>query len=367
MMLRKAWFIEHESAAGKKSMTTIRDVASKAEVSIATVSRVVNGNRPVLSDVRNRVLKAIQELDYRPNFLARGLRQHNTCMIGLIIPDNSNPFYAEVARAIEDAGFAAGYSVILCNSDLSEEKEQAYIDVLLSHQVDGMIFIDIKGAESRALERIRAENIPAVLANIDAPVPTMDQVMVDNHRGGYLAGQYLLDLNHRHIGCITLLQPDSFRSYRIVGFRQALSEVGIELTTEDFAFGNGRYESGYEAMQELRQRCTDLTAVYVFNDLMALGAMNALHAQGIRVPEDISIIGYDNIFYASTFEPALTTIAQPIATIGQECIARLLERIHQPEKQPTHTMLPVELIERSSCRCLAVNNSKAESRSFSRL
>src|SRR5258707_15200136 len=120
MMLRNAWFIEHESAAGKERMTTIRDVASKAEVSIATVSRVVNGNRPVLSDVRNRVLKAIQELDYRPNFLARGLRQHNTCMIGLIIPDNSNPFYAEVARAIEDAGFAAGYSVILCNSDLSE-------------------------------------------------------------------------------------------------------------------------------------------------------------------------------------------------------------------------------------------------------
>jgi LacI family transcriptional regulator len=121
-------------------MTTIRDVASKAEVSIATVSRVVNGNRPVHPDIRDRVLKAVEELDYRPNYLARGLRQRNTCMIGLIIPDNSNPFYAELARAIEDAGFAAGYSVILCNSDLSGEKQQAYVDVLLSHKVDSGVF-----------------------------------------------------------------------------------------------------------------------------------------------------------------------------------------------------------------------------------
>jgi LacI family transcriptional regulator len=341
-------------------MTTIHDVASKAEVSIATVSRVVNGNRPVHPDIRERVLKAIQELDYRPNYLARGLRQSNTCMIGLIIPDNSNPFYAELARAIEDAGFAAGYSVILCNSDLSAEKQQAYVDVLLSHKVDGVILIDYPYEAPSALERILAENIPAVLTNACRLVSTVDQVMVDDHQGGYLAGQYLLRLNHRRIGCITLHQPYSYQALpiqipRIVGFRQALTEGGIELTMEDFASENGRYEGGYKAMQELLQRCPELTAVFVFNDLMALGAINALHAQGIRVPEDLSIIGYDNIFYASAFEPALTTIAQPIATIGQECIARLLERIHLPEKPPIHITLPVKLIERSSCRCLPVH------------
>ncbi len=346
-------------------MTTIRDVASKAEVSIATVSRVVNSNRPVHPDIRDRVLKAIQELDYRPNYLARGLRQRNTCMIGLIIPDNSNPFYAELARAIEDAGFAAGYSVILCNSDLSEEKQQAYVDVLLSHQVDGVILINMLLPPLQSIERILAENIPIVLANIDTLVPIMDQVMVNNHQGGYLAGQYLLRLNHRRMGCITFSQPLSYVTSRIVGFRQALAEVGIELTTENFAIGNGRYESGYKAMQELHLRCPDLTAVFVFNDMMALGAMNALHTQGIRVPEDLSIIGYDNIFYASAFEPALTTIAQPIAAIGQECIAQLLERIQQPEKQPAHITLPVELIERSSCRRLPVYDSRVESRSFS--
>ncbi len=340
-------------------MTTIRDVASKAEVSIATVSRVVNSNRPVHPDIRDRVMKAIQELDYRPNYLARGLRQLNTCMIGLIIPDNSNPFYAELARAIEDAGFAAGYSVILCNSDLSEEKQQAYIDVLLSHRVDGVIIINMLRPPLQSIERILAENIPIMLANIDIPVPSMDQVMVNNHQGGYLAGQYLLRLNHRRMGCITFSQPLSYVTSRIVGFRQALSEAGIELTTESFAIGNGRYDSGYQAMQELLQRCPDLTAVFVFNDLMALGAMNALHTQGIRVPEDLSIIGYDNIFYASVFQPALTTIAQPITAIGQACIAQLLERIQQPEKPLTHITLPVELIERSSCRRLEVYSSRA--------
>jgi LacI family transcriptional regulator len=338
-------------------MTTIRDVASKAEVSIATVSRVVNGNRPVQPDIRERVLKAIQELDYRPNYLARGLRQRNTCMIGLIVPDNSNPFYAELARAIEDAGFAAGYSVILCNSDLSEEKQQAYVDVLSSHKVDGVILIGMISTPLKTLERILAEEIPAVLANNDTPLPTLDQVLIESHHGGYLAGQYLLSLNHRHIGCITLFQPYSYVSERIVGFRQALAEGGIELSTESFAMGNGRYESGYEAMQELLQRCPDLTAVFVFNDMMALGAMKALHDQGLRVPEDLSIIGFDNILYSSAFEPALTTIAQPIAAIGQECIARLLERIDQPEKPPTHVTLPVELIERSSCRPLPALNS----------
>lgn len=333
-------------------MTTIRDVASKAEVSIATVSRVVNSNRPVHPDIRERVLKAVEELDYRPNYLARGLRQRTTCMIGMIIPDNSNPFYAEVARAIEDAGFAAGYSVILCNSDLSYEKQQAYLDVLLSHKVDGVIFIDIENVIPKGLERIQAEHTPFIHLNTDTFISTVDQIMVDNHHGGYLAGQYLLRLNHRHIGCINFSKSYAHESSRIVGFRQALAEGGIELTAEDLAAGNGRYEDGYKAMQELLHRLPDLTAVFVFNDLMALGAMNAIRAQGLRVPEDISVIGFDNIFYASAFEPGLTTIAQPIVAIGQECITQLLERIHLPEKPPTHIKLPVELIERSSCRCL---------------
>jgi LacI family transcriptional regulator len=337
-------------------MVTIRDVAIKAEVSIATVSRVVNGNRPVQPEIRDRVLKAIEELDYRPNYLARGLRQRTTSMIGLLIPDNSNPFYAEVARAIEDAGFAAGYGVILCNWDLSEEKLKAYLDVLLSHKVDGVILCnwDLSEEKLKAYLDVLTGNLPVVLANAELLTSTIDQVMVDGYQGGYAAGQYLLRLNHRCIGCIDVFSSFTRATSRMVGFRQALSEKGIEQTADHLAFGNGRYDSGYKAMQELYQRCPDLTAVFVFNDLMALGAMNALRTLGMRVPEDLSIIGFDNIFYASTSEPTLTTIAQPIAAIGQECITQLLERMHLPAKEPVKSILPVKLIERASCRRLPV-------------
>lgn len=274
-------------------------------------------------------------------------------MIGLIIPDNANPFYAELARTIEDAGFAAGYSVILCNSDLSEEKQQAYVNALLSHKVDGVMLINLPQLSLQSIERILVEKIPLVLANAETLTLTIDQVIVDNFQGGYLAGQHLLRLNHRRIGCITYVLPHvEPLNTRVIGFQKALSEAGIELTAKDVVFGNGRYESGYKAMQELIKNRPDLTAVFVFNDLMALGAIGALHAQGRRVPEDISIIGFDNISFASTFAPALTTIAQPIVTLGQKCLSLLVERIHQPEKECARIVLPVELIERSSCRSL---------------
>ncbi len=348
----KLLFCRLESVVERRNMITIRDVASKAEVSIATVSRVVNGNRPVHPAIRERVLKAVEELNYRPNYLARGLRQSSTCMIGLITPDNSNPFYAEVARAVEDTGFAAGYSVILCNTDLSKERQQAYLEVLVSHKVDGVILIDVEDAPPQGLELLLAEHIPVVHMNIDTRIPNADQIMVDNRQGGYLAGQYLINLNHRHIGCISFAQPNFYGIERIVGFRQALAEGGINLTPDFFTTGNGRHDSGYKATQELIQRHPDLTAIFVFNDLMALGAMNALRVQGKQVPGDVSVIGFDNIFYASAFEPGLTTIAQPIAAMGQESITQLLARIQQPEKPPHHTIFPVELIERASCRRL---------------
>jgi LacI family transcriptional regulator len=339
-------------------MATIRDVAAKAEVSISTVSRVVNGNRPVQPEIRDRVLQVIKELNYRPNFLARGLRQQNTRILGLIVPDNANPFYAELARAIEDAGFAAGYSVILCNSDRSEEKQLAYIDVLLSHKVDGVVLVnmefplDLEMPPLSFFERIVAERVPMVVANNDSLNPHMNQVLIDHRQGGCLAGEYLLRLNHRRIGCIDLAYPHGYEPSRIVGFREALARGGIELAAEDLVVGNGRYESGHEAMQTLIERRPDLTAVFVFNDMMALGAISVLRARGMRVPEDISIIGYDNISYASMFEPSLTTIAQPVAAMGQECIAQLIECIDQPAKPPGQVTLPVELIERASCRYL---------------
>ncbi|MBO0783183.1 MAG: LacI family DNA-binding transcriptional regulator, partial [Ktedonobacteraceae bacterium] len=180
-------------------MATIHDVAHKAQVSIATVSRVINGTRFVDPATKERVLSAMRDLDYRPNFVARNLRRHSSRMIGLVVSDNSNPFYAEVARAIEDAGYAEGYSVILCNSDVSAEKQRNYVDILLSYQVDGLIILSGLNVLN-VLERILSSRVPIVVANNEIEGLRVDEVVVDSLRGGCLAAEYLLRLGHRRIG-----------------------------------------------------------------------------------------------------------------------------------------------------------------------
>src|SRR5512142_849454 len=182
-------------------MATIKDVARQADVSLATVSHVINHTRFVSDELRTRVLSAMVALNYRPNAAARSLRSGETRTIGLIVPDNSNPFFAEIARIIEDIGFDNGYSVILCNSDGNIQKEKSYIQLLISKRVDGVIFIASQGT-SAAISDLADQRIPIVIADREIPHPDVDVVMVDNEQGGYQATQYLLSLGHRRIGCI---------------------------------------------------------------------------------------------------------------------------------------------------------------------
>ncbi len=337
-------------------MPTINDVAAHAKVSASTVSHVINGTRFVEPETKHRVQAAIEALGYRPNSLARSLRRRQTSTIGLLVPDNSNPFFADVARVIEDAGFAEGYSVILCNSDLSEVKQAAYIDVLLSKQVDGVLLIS-SGSRSGPVQQILEANVPVVVVDRDLGDLPVDQVLVDNHQGGWLAGQYLVKLGHRRIGC--LAGPDAITpsAGRIEGFRHALRQAGSELRPEAVVHGDGRYEGGAAAMHELLQRDLGLTAVFAFNDLMAIGALSTLRRARIRVPEDLSIIGFDNIFHAPAMIPALTTIAQPIAELGQVSVRLLLERIKQHDVPTSRIILPTTLVERESCRAITTQES----------
>jgi LacI family transcriptional regulator len=335
-------------------MVTIHDVAHKAQVSTATVSRVINGTRFVDPTIKKRVRSAMRELGYRPNLVARGLRQRSTQMIGLVLQDNSNPFFAELARAVEDAGYAEGYSVILCNSDLSDEKRSIYIDLLLSRQVDGLALIAPGSLEE--IERIVDANVPVVIANYEKEGAGVDEVVVDMEHGGYLAGAYLLRLGHRRIGCIAHETDRLQKTQRTVGFYRALAEAGITPDPLTIAYGDGRYESGRRAMHELLSRNLDLSAVFAFDDLMALGALNVLLTCGIQVPREMSLIGFDDILYASAVVPALTTIAQPIAEIGRESMRLLLERIRHSEKEPTRVVLPTRLIERSTCHAIELTN-----------
>lgn len=331
-------------------MPTIRDVAFHAQVSTSTVSHVINGTRFVDPATKERVQATIRLLGYQPNSLARSLRRGTTNTIALIVPDNSNAFFADLARAIEDAGFAAGYSVILCNSDGSQEKEAAYIDRLLSKQMDGFILIS-SGQTEEPLHMIIQAKVPVVVVDREVGGLQVDQVLSDNDQGGYLVGRYLTSLGHRQVGCITGLPDLQVTIDRLAGFRRALREVQAELSIHAMVSGDFRYTSGQSAMSELLKRNLQLTAVFAMNDLMALAALRTLQDARIRVPEDISIIGFDNITLSNLVSPTITTIAQPVKEIGQTCVDLLLQRIQQeePGTESLRIVLPTTLVTRESC------------------
>ncbi|MCS6849231.1 MAG: LacI family DNA-binding transcriptional regulator [Anaerolineae bacterium] len=333
-------------------MVTIKDVADLAQVSATTVSHVINQTRYVDPATRQRVTEAIAELGYRPNTLARSLRRRETRTIGLIVPDNSNPYFAELARAVEDAGFAKGYSVILCNSDMSEAKEAAYIEALLSKRVDGIILISAANRRER-FNAILQAGIPVVTVARELSDLPIDQVVTDNEQGGYLVGRYLIELGHRQIGCIAGPRDETPSADRIVGLRRALQEAGVHLPSELVIRGDFTYESGTRVMAELLSRCPHLTAVFAANDRMAIGAMNHLWRAGRRIPDDISIVGFDDIPVAATTCPPLTTVAPPKADFARVSVSLLIERITAGRTEPFRIVLPTRLVIRESCRAIA--------------
>ncbi|MCC7207780.1 MAG: LacI family DNA-binding transcriptional regulator [Anaerolineae bacterium] len=343
-------------------MPTIRDVAAHAQVSVATVSHVLNGTRFVDPRTVARVRHAIKVLGYRPNSLARGLRRNETSTIGMLLPDNSNPFFGEIARSIEDIGFTEDYNVILCNSDGSEAKEAAYVDTLLSKQIDGLILIS-SGNSFAPLQSILDAGVPCVVVDreLSDDVP-VDQVLIDNRQGGYLAGQYLVQLGHRRIGYIAGPNQLSLSAQRLTGFRAALGEAGMALPDEAIVPGDFFYTGGADGMAELLRRVPGLTAVFAANDRMAVGAMSTLQRAGLRVPQDVSIIGYDDIPLASALYPSLTTIAQPTVEMGRTSVSLLIERIKsRGETLPVRRVtLPVHLLVRESC-CPPRTGSSAKS------
>jgi LacI family transcriptional regulator len=331
---------------------TIQDVASRAGVSISTVSRYVTGAVAVEPATAERVREAIEALGYRPNLLARSFRRRVTQTIGLLVPDTSNPFFAEVARAIEDAGFAEGYSVILCNSDLSPVKQEAYIDVLIAKRVDGLILASsgliptVDGHD--AVERILAAGVPCVVVDRDLGAMSIDQVLVDNAEGGYLVGQHLTSLGHRHFACIVGPSDLTPSAGRIAGFRRALADAGLDVPPEALVRGNGRVDGGVEAARELLARGVAFTAVFAFNDQMAAGAAATFQRSGLTSPDDVSVVGFDDIPQASATFPALTTVAQPIAEMSAIGVRLLLERIVHRDAPFQRVVLPTRLVVRES-------------------
>ncbi|RVD27680.1 LacI family transcriptional regulator, partial [Mesorhizobium sp. M4A.F.Ca.ET.020.02.1.1] len=308
---------------------------------------VMNRTRHVEPETAERVRAAIAALRYSPNSLARSLRRGETKTIGLLLPDNSNPFFASVARQIEDAGFVAGYTVILCNSDGSAEKEERYLSVLMAKQIDGLIFAG-SSDHARVFSRLLPD-VPAVLLDREIHSVNVDSVLVDHDHGCFLAGRLLVGLGHKRIGVIGGPRDSSSSPARLRGFTRALGEAGVDLPASAVVDSDYHFAGGRLAMERLLTQAPDITAVFACNDLMAMGAITALRSRGLRVPDDMSLVGFDDIPYAVTTWPPLTTIAQPVEKIGTRAVSLLLERLGEPAAPSRREVLTPVLVERESC------------------
>jgi LacI family transcriptional regulator len=329
-------------------MSTIKDIAKRAGVSTATVSYVLNGNRYVSDDLKERVLTVVAELDYRPNAVAQSLRQKKTRTIGLLVPDNSNPFFAEVAKGVEDAGFESGVSVILCNSDGSFNRELRYLQLLRDKQVDGIILMPTTPRTDH-IASIVERTIPVVIFYRQVPDLNIDSLVVDNFGGGYLATRHLVELGHTQIACVAPASIKSPSSLRVIGFRKAMEDAGLPVDESLIFRGDNRFAGGRDGATHLIASGKPFTAVFAGNDVMAIGTIRTLQQHGMKVPEDVSVVGFDGIALGDYISPSLTTIVQPRFDAGQTSFRLLLERIDGGNAEPRREIvLKTELVVRES-------------------
>jgi LacI family transcriptional regulator len=331
-----------------KFMATMRDVAKRAAVSTATVSHVVNGTRSVSPELTKRVQAVMAELNYQPDAVARSLRRRKTLTIGLIVPSTEIPFFAAVAHSIEQAALQAGYSVILCNSHWQLPQELHYLDNLLARRVDGLVCISAEMTANQIAPVIE-EGTPVVFFERSMPGIALDSVGIDNLAGAQMAVQHLLELGHRRIALITGLRSSGLSNERLNGCRQILAAAGVPLDPALLHWGDYLPESGRRACEELLQLDEPPTAIFAFNDLMAIGALQALHEHGLRVPDDVAVVGFDGIPLTNHTSPALTTVAQPITRLGATTIELLLKRMGDDEPSKARNVIAEpELVIRAS-------------------
>jgi LacI family transcriptional regulator len=330
-------------------MATIREVAESAGVSYATVSHVINNTRVVTQETRERVLAAMAALNYRPNALARSLRQGKTNTLGLVLPDSANPFFAEISRSIEDAAFKKGYSVFLCNTELDTQRELFYVDVLSKKQVDGIIFV-AAGDQADSLDFLLRENMPVVMIDRDLPNVEVDAVLTDHQLGGYLATHHLIELGHKRIACIAGPSSITPSAERITGYRKALEEAGLPCDENLILRGDYHAQSGMEITQLILKMDPRPTAIFALNDLMALGALRAAAEAGYSVPRDLAVVGYDDLELARFTTPPLTTIAQPKKEIGAQAVTLLVDQMTRKNRVPNRVVLAPALIIRRSTK-----------------
>ena len=332
------------------SNTTIRDVARLSGVSPMTVSRVINDSERVSPETRRRVEEAISELGYVPSRLARGLSRQRTGTLAVIVPDVANPFFTAIVRAAEEVARRADYHVILCDTRADLGVERGVIEELIAHRVEGAVIAPVSDRTATHLRRLAEFGVPFVLIDRRIPGVDCDVVLGDSSSGARQLVEHLVSLGHRRIGFIVESDDVSTARDRRAGYEAALKAAGIALDPELVAHAAPDPSGGSAGMSRLLELEERPTAVFTVNNLVALGAIEAVRAAGLEVPDDVALVCFDDIEYASRLYPFLTAMEQPAQTFGTLGTQLLLERIEGRGPERRHeVVLPGEFIIRKSC------------------
>jgi LacI family transcriptional regulator len=327
---------------------TIRDVAKLAGVSISTVSRVMNAPETVVPEKRQRVQEAIERLQYQPNAFARGLIYKKSETFGVMIPDIENPYYAGLLRGIQDAAVKLNHSVIICNTDRDKSRMLAYARNLFEKQADGIIFAS-DSLFREFYDEMKRSRLPFVLVSTEAPEYDVPSVDIDNEQAACEAVRHLIRLGHREIGMISFPVGETISGApRLAGFRRALAEAGLARCGDNVEFAAHRFEDAYEAAGRLFARSPEITAVFAASDEFAMGAIAWARDYGRGVPQDLSVVGFDDIRMAHMYIPRLTTIEQPVYQMGVRAVHKLHELVANGKVSELRERLPYRLIVRES-------------------
>lgn len=327
----------------------LTEVARRARVSISTVSRTINQTGKISEKTQERIRRIMREIGYRPNRVARRLRAGGKChLLGLIIPNIQNPFFADLARGVEDVAYRNNFAVLLCNYDEDPVKEHFYLDVMQQESVDGIILPPISERDAAVL-RVARSGVPVVCVDRALANASCDQVEIDNHRGALEAVSHLIARGHRRIGLISGPADSSTGRERLAGYRRALADAGVEVDASLIRYGDYKKESGRQLAEELLGASKPPSALFVCNNLMTIGALEAISARRLRIPEQIGLIGFDDIPLAAVFQPPLTVVRQPAYEVGRSAAELLLKRIEDPTRPASSLKLSPELVVRGSC------------------
>lgn len=329
---------------------TIKDVAKAANVSVATVSRVLHNLAGYSDMTKQKVMRAVEELGYQPNAIARGLVNKRTQTIGVLFPDVSSSFSSDILHGIEEIAQEKGFSVIVCNTAEEGKRTMKYLQVLREKQVDGIVFTSevLKDEYYQAIKEMR---VPVILVNTMTQKYMIPYVKVDDRQAAYHATDYLIQKGHREIAMISGTLKDQIAGFpRLDGYRQALADNGIEYTDSRVAYGDFELESSRKAMKKLLAEAPPFTALFAASDEMAIGAMSVAMGQGLKIPDDLSIIGYDDLKFARMIYPPLTTIHQPLTMMGRIASEKLITLIEEGSTQVSSSIVSHHLVERETVR-----------------